>query len=201
MANKDGQYWIDHLDRKVHVSMIDPVDKKQDTVVERTFKKVETLHNKMIAVKQQLMTALDDYLEWERKQAEMERPESGAFTMNNYDQTKKVQVKIPRVINFDNRFQMAETLINEYLNELLEGSAAQVRAIVSEAFQRDKEGKLSAPAVIRLKRINIKDDRWKRAMNLIDESMKIEYAKRYVVLMRRDKGGEWETLKMNFHSM
>lgn len=201
MANKDGQYWIDHVGRKVHKDLIDPLDKKQDQVVERMFRKIERLFERMAKDKEMIMDMLEGYIEWERQKTQVERPASGAFTLNNYEQTRKVQVKMPKKIDFDNRFISAERLINEYLNDLLEGSAVEIRAIIGEAFQRDSDNRLNAAAVIRLKRLKITDARWKKAMKLIDESMRTEYAKQYIVFMRREKGAEWENLKMNFHSM
>ena len=63
-----------------------------------------------------------------------------------------------------------------------------LRAIVDDAFNVGKSGLVSTSRVLGLRRLNIKDATWKKAMDAITESMQVASSKTYMRFYERDAG-------------
>ena len=61
----------------------------------------------------------------------------------------------------------------------------ELRAIVNRAFETDKAGNLNTNAVLALRRLDIQDARWVRAMQAIGESLQVVGSKSYIRLYER----------------
>lgn len=55
-----------------------------------------------------------------------------------------------------------------------------MQAIVNQAFDTDKEGQINTGRVLSLRRLDIKDERWLRAMNAIGEAVQVVGSKSYI---------------------
>ena len=69
-----------------------------------------------------------------------------------------------------------------------EGVNENLRAIVDDAFNVGKSGLVSTSRVLGLRRLNIKDATWKKAMDAITESMQVVSSKTYMRFYERDAG-------------
>jgi len=69
-----------------------------------------------------------------------------------------------------------------------EGANENLRAIVDDAFNVGKSGLVSTSRVLGLRRLNIKDATWKKAMDAITESMQVVSSKTYMRFYERDAG-------------
>ncbi|HBZ1168556.1 TPA: DUF3164 family protein, partial [Klebsiella pneumoniae] len=65
-----------------------------------------------------------------------------------------------------------------------------LRAIVSDAFQVDKEGQLSTGRILSLRRVKIQDERWIKAMEAISESLQVAMSKTYINFREKDQSGK-----------
>ncbi|WP_337050261.1 DUF3164 family protein, partial [Serratia fonticola] len=72
---------------------------------------------------------------------------------------------------------MAKDIIDECVMEWSEGANANLRAIIFDAFEVDKAGKLSVSRILSLRRIKIDDPRWLTAMEAISESLQVAVSK------------------------
>ncbi|HIS14745.1 MAG TPA: DUF3164 family protein [Candidatus Ornithospirochaeta stercorigallinarum] len=90
------------------------------------------------------------------------------------------------ILTFNEQIQVAKQLIDDYLDELTKDSNPELRTIVSAAF-RLRQGRIDVKSVLKLREYNISDDRWKKAMDIIDDAKQIVSTKKCLLLYVRNK--------------
>lgn len=111
----------------------------------------------------------------------------GNITLMSFDGRYKVQLANQDNLVFDERLQAAKTLIDECLREWTSNSRPEIKALIDNAFAVDKEGKISTGRVLGLRRLNIEDPKWLRAMTAISEAVTIVGSKSYVRIYERNE--------------
>ena len=109
----------------------------------------------------------------------------GNVTLYSFDGQYKIQRDIAQHLKFDEGILAAKALINECLDEWTEGSRSELKALVSRAFEVDAEGNLSTNRILGLRRVEIGDSRWKRAMDAIAEALQVVGSKAYICVYKR----------------
>lgn len=109
----------------------------------------------------------------------------GNKTLFSYDGLYKVQVQIAETFDFGPELQIAKELVDECLNEWAADSGPELRAIVTKAFNTDKEGQINRSEIFMLLNLDIPDERWKRAMKAIRDAMRVVGSKTYVRFYER----------------
>lgn len=109
----------------------------------------------------------------------------GNITLTSFDGCMKVQVQVADLIEFGPELQVAKALIDECLVGWSADSGVEIRALVTRAFNVEKEGKINRSELFMLLRVEIDDERWKRAMDAIRESMRVIGSKTYVRFYER----------------
>ena len=83
-------------------------------------------------------------------------------------------------------------MIDECLNEWTVDSRQELKTIVQQAFDVNKEGKISVAKVLSLRRLEIQDEKWQRAMQALTDSVHTQATREYIRLhQRNDKTGEY----------
>ena len=95
------------------------------------------------------------------------------------------------VLTFDERLTAAKTLIDECLDEWTQDSRQELKTIVQQAFDVNKEGNISTAKVLGLRRLNIEHEKWQRAMTAIDDSIHTQTTREYIRIHRRDENGAY----------
>lgn len=122
----------------------------------------------------------------------------GNLTLTSYDGTMKVQVAVADRITFGAELQIAKQLIDECIAAWSDGARSELRALVNEAFNTEKEGEVSRDAMFRLMRVQIEDERWLRAMQAIRDSIRVTGSKSYVRFYRRPSPeANWEAVSID----
>ena len=83
------------------------------------------------------------------------------------------------------RLQAAKALIDECLKDWTASASSELKAIVNGAFDADKQGNISTTRVLALRRLDIKDPRWLKAMTAIGEAIQVVGSKAYVRVYKR----------------
>ena len=83
-------------------------------------------------------------------------------------------------MDFGAELQVGKALLDECLNEWSAEGRPEIQAIVTSAFDTDKEGKINRTAIFKLLRHDIPDERWQRAMDAIRDAMRITGSKEYI---------------------
>lgn len=133
--------------------------------------------------------------------AKLGRGSKGNLTLTSYDGTLKVQVQVQDQIEFGPELQAAKKLVDECLTDWSADSGDNLRAVVTRAFQVDKEGQINRAEIFMLLRIVIDDPRWVRAMDAVRESIRIIGSKTYVRFHQRDTpDGGWNPITIDLAS-
>jgi len=122
----------------------------------------------------------------------------GNKTFMSFDGLMKVVVQVQDYIDFGPQLQIAKGLIDECLTEWAADSRPEIRAIVTRAFNTDKAGKINRAEIFMLLRLDIEDERWKRAMDAIREAMRVVGSKTYVrCYERRSIEDGWQAVSID----
>lgn len=122
----------------------------------------------------------------------------GGYSCTSYDGRLKVQVQVQDRITFGPELQVARELVNECLADWAQDSQPEARAIIQDAFSVDKRGSVNREAVFRMRRLQIDDERWRRAQQAVADSIRTEGAKAHVRLyMRSTPEAKWTLVPVN----
>ncbi|HOT82283.1 MAG TPA: DUF3164 family protein [Candidatus Defluviicoccus seviourii] len=122
----------------------------------------------------------------------------GNVTFQSFDGCMKVQVQIADQISFGAELQVAKKLIDECLVEWGAESRSELRALVNRVFAVEKEGQINRGELFSLLRLDIADERWKRAMDAIHDSIRVTGTKAYVRFYERpDPTAAWQSVTID----
>lgn len=174
---------IGHL---VPVSLVAPIDKQRDQIVQELINKAMGVKDVLAAFKTQAFGDIAAFvdLSMEQYQAKI-GGKKGNVTLFSFDGKYKIQFAVSQKIQFDERLQAAKSLIDECIQEWSQGSSPEIKVLVQDAFNTDSEGNLNHGRIFALRRLDIKDDRWTKAMKAIGESVQVVGSKQYVRFYER----------------
>lgn len=109
----------------------------------------------------------------------------GNVSLLSFDGRYKLQRAVAESLAFDERLQIAKELIDQCIHEWSTGSRAEIRALVNDSFQVDKEGRVNAARILSLRRLDITDEKWGKAMQAISESIQVAGSKTYFRVYER----------------
>lgn len=184
--NAPEGYWIDARGVMTPADMVKPIDKDRDALVGEIIERALPLHKGLTEFKSSVFADTQAFreLSGELYGAKV-GGEKGNMTFYTWDGVWKVVVAIAERLAFDERLQAAKALIDECLKDWTEGSRPEVISLIDEAFQVDKEGEVSTGRILRLRRLDIADERWMNAMRAINDAILIVGSKKYVRIYKR----------------
>lgn len=124
----------------------------------------------------------------------------GNLTLFSFDGRFKLQVANQDNLTFDERLQIAKTLIDKCIKKWSDGADTNLIALVNDAFQVDKSGNVSIRRVLGLRQHDIQDRDWKKAMDAISESIQVVGSKRYIRLYERQENGDYRPISLDVAS-
>lgn len=110
----------------------------------------------------------------------------GNVSLLSYDGCFRIQVAVSEHLMFDEKLQVAKSLIDECLRDWTKDGRPEVTTIINDAFDVDKEGKVNTGRILSLRKLNISDERWKRAMDAISDSLSVVGSKTYIRFHERE---------------
>ncbi|MEO9808998.1 MAG: DUF3164 family protein [Nitratireductor sp.] len=192
-------YMHDAKGNLVPVETIKPTDKLEDETVRKIIAYASDLSEQIARFKAH---TFDDLSAYEALLAQEygagKGGKKGNKTFMTFDGMMKVQVQVQDAIDFGPQLQTAKSLIDECLNEWAADSRPEIRAIVTRAFNTDKEGQINRAEIFMLLRLAIEDERWGRAMEAIRAAMRVVGSKTYVRCYRRGAiDAPWEAVTID----
>lgn len=190
MTIPDG-YMQDTLGRLVPAEKVADVDKARDSLVREIADKAKGLQAAMQGFKKATMGDVGAFVALSaEKYGATIGGRKGNLTLMTYDGALKLQVQVQESLAFDERLQAAKTKIDECIQEWSQGANANIQALVNDAFQVDREGKLAVGRILSLRRLKIDDEKWRQAMQAISDAIQVVGSKAYVRLYEREGDGE-----------
>lgn len=126
------------------------------------------------------------------------RGRKGNRTYSTYDGLMAIELRVADQIDFGPELQVAKGLLDECLNEWAAEARPEIRAIVTRAFNTDKEGQINRSEIFMLLRLEIEDERWQRAMAALREAIRVIGSKQYLRFrMRPAVDAPWSTVTID----
>jgi hypothetical protein len=126
----------------------------------------------------------------------------GNTTLLSFDGTLKIQVAVAEHLIFDEKLSAAKALIDECLKDWTEGGREEVRTLINDAFDVDREGRVNTGRILSLRKLNITDERWKRAMEAISDSLSVVGTKTYIRFYERETPeSQWKTISLDMAAL
>lgn len=199
MARKteDG-FWLDSTGQPVPPKHIRREDKERDKLVETLIKSAQGVSDSLAKLKMKSLEDIEAFIQRMEEQYKIStRTKEGNKILRNFSGDMKIEVNVGKVLDFDEKLNMAKTLIDNCIKRWSKGSSSELKVIVNDAFRVDKKGKLDRDRVLSLLRLQIKDDEWSAAMNIIKDSMQITGKRMYIQFWQKDKDDKWVAIPLD----
>lgn len=122
----------------------------------------------------------------------------GNISLTTIDGTMKVTIQVADQLIFGPELQSAKKLVDQCLAEWGAGAGDELRAVVNNTFDVDKEGQINRSALFSLMRLAIEEPRWQRAMEALRDSIRVIGSKTYIRFHRREAAdGPWQAVTID----
>ncbi|MGK8252736.1 DUF3164 family protein [Moraxella lacunata] len=197
----DG-YRLNDKGHLIPLDKIKEIDKLRDETVINLVGQALSLQIQMRAVKEQFFAEFHNFVELSAQEYDTQiGGKKGNVSLMSFDGKYKVQIAIQDNLVFDERLQVAKSLIDECLREWTADSNDNIKAIIDNAFAVDKEGKINIRRVLSLRSLNITDDKWQKAMTAISDATQVISSKEYMRFYERDEYGKYQQINLDFANL
>jgi hypothetical protein len=187
------------MGQDVPVELVKPVDRMRDDLVRDIAARYEEMSAELAELKKHVTGELGAFLDMSAERYGQDLGgKKGNVTLHSYDGSVKVMRCVSDNLVFNEEIHAARTLIDQYLNDALQGASAELRMLVDRAFRPNSLGRISTSAVLSLRSVAINDPRWISAMHAIEESIKVVSSSVAVRVYKRDESGELRQIKVEF---
>lgn len=194
-----SEMMIDAQGRYVPCDTIRAVDLLRDDLIRSLIPEVEGLSKKLAELKAKAFKDVDDFLALSASQYGVKsKAIKGNITLKTYNGEYEVRLASADNIEFDEQLQVAKELIDECLTEWCDGANAKLAVIVKDAFKVDRKGRLDKNRILGLRKYEIEDEKWKRAMEAIGNSVSVTGRRRYIRFFRIDDSGREYQIQLNW---
>ncbi|CAH5325484.1 TPA: DUF3164 family protein [Klebsiella pneumoniae] len=184
--NAPEGYWVDAKDAFIPVKMLKPIDLVRDTLVGEIVTKAIELNKLMKEFKESSFGDIGAFVDLSANEYGVKLGgKKGNVTLYSFDGRYLIQRAMADRIAFDERLQAAKELIDQCLADWTEGARPELQILINRAFSTDKSGAVSTGAVLALRRYEIDDQRWHRAMEAIGESLQVIATSSYIRIYER----------------
>ncbi len=186
-----SQYRQDARGNLIPIENIKEIDLDRDELVKEIFAAIETPMRELEQARRNGIEDVRAFVELAAEKYGAKPSKKGNVTLHSFDGELRVTVAMADVLTFDERLTAAKTLIDECLDEWTQDSRQELKTIVQQAFDVNKEGNISTAKVLGLRRLNIEHEKWQRAMQAIDDSIHTQTTREYIRIHRRDENGAY----------
>ncbi|PKR55501.1 DUF3164 family protein [Thalassospira marina] len=195
---RDQEYLEDAKGKLIPLAQVPDDHRMRDTLVREKIAKVMELQKHLRDFKLEAMADIQAFIQLSaEKYGVSVGGTKGNVTLTTVKGDMRMMRQVSENLAFDEKLLAAKTLIDECIIEWSEGSRPEIQTLVQDAFQTDQQGKISTGRVLGLRRLQIADEKWKRAMEAISDSIHVQDTKAYVRFQRRTETGRWETIPLD----
>lgn len=196
-------YWKNAEGCLIPLAKIKEIDKERHHLVNRLAEDAKKLQERLAEFKLTVMGDIEGFVhESAAKYEARVGGDKGNVTLVSFDGRYKITRQVQERLAFDERLQVAKELIDQCVHVWSKGANKNIQALVAHAFQVDKEGKVSTGRVLALRKLQIDDPQWLKAMAAIADSMKTVASKAYVRFYERDdKSGEYVPISLDLAAL
>lgn len=185
-----ARVWINPKGHQVPEQLVKELDKTRDDLVRGAVAEAKDLQRRMKDFKAKWLAETKAFVSLAAAEYQTNLGGvKGNLTLRTFDGLMEMTVQVADRLTFDERLKVAEALVGECLAEWSANARPELKAIVERAFKTDKEGNVSTGAVLELRRLDIADERWKRAMDAISDAIQLTGTATYLRFYERPDMG------------
>ncbi|MDR2370426.1 MAG: DUF3164 family protein [Treponema sp.] len=193
-----SEFMTDSQGRQVPLELVKEIDKLRDQTVRRIADEAMKMKEVLADFKQRIRDDIYTFVELSANEyGKSWGGKKGNISLTSYDGKYRLIVAMEENVVFDERLQVARELIGDCINKWSKGSRNEIKILVQDAFQVDKAGKVSAARVLGLRRLEIHDPDWQKAMSAITESIQTLGSKQYLRFYERNEQGEYVQIPLD----
>lgn len=181
----DG-YLRDGRGALIPLANIKPIDLARNELVAEIVGRARAVSEQLADFKRQTFGDIEAFVELSgEKYGARLGGKKGNVSLVSFDGRYKILRAVQESLTFDERLQAAKALIDECLEEWTQGARSEIRALIDNAFQVDKEGNISTGRILGLRRLEIEDPKWLQAMDALSDSIQVQCSTSYIRIYER----------------
>lgn len=192
-------YMEDAQGRLVPVAMVKDIDRIRDELVKKLVAMACAVKAMLADFKGLAFEEIEQFVALSASDYDTEiGGKKGNIVLMSFDGRFRVIRAVAENFVFDERLQVAKELIDQCLNDWTSQSGPELKALVNDAFQVDRLGNVNAKRILSLRKFNIDDERWQRAMKAISDSLTVAGSREYVRIYERvPESDRWEQIPLD----
>lgn len=197
------QFMEDAQGRQVPVSMIKKFDLKRNDLVCSIMERAFAERERLAEFKQRVWEEIQAFVDESAKDSGAKKlgGKKGNITLTSFDGRYKLIVAVNDGILFNEKLQIAKQLIDECIGKWSKNARPELKVLVDDAFNVGKNGLVSTGKVLGLRRLNITDTTWRRAMDAITESIQVVSSKTYMRFYERQEDESYKQIPLDVASL
>lgn len=182
-------YMRDARGRLVPEEHVQAIDRLRTQTVERIAQAALEIQQTLAAFKASAMADIEAFVATSAEQYGAKLGGTkGNLQLVTFDGDWKVLLQVSDRITFDERLMAAKALVDECITDWATNSRSEIRALIADAFRVDKAGAINVGRVLGLRRLDIRDERWQRAMQAVSDSLQVVGSRSYIRIYQRRPG-------------
>lgn len=192
-------YMQDAKGRLVPESMVRPQELLEDQTVRKIIGYAEELSAQIARFRGHTFADVTAFLDLLTDQyGAAKGGAKGNVTLTSFDGCMQVRVQVQDTITFGPELMAAKALFDACISKWSEGANENIRVLVDHAFQVDQTGRINRSALFGLRRIEIDDDEWRRAVAALTDSIRIIGSREYLRFYRRPHcRAQWQAITVD----
>ncbi len=186
MTIKDDRgYWFDGMGEAKPEAWLDKYIPLREKLVDEMIEEALAMEQMLSEFRELSMKKLYGRLSeiYEETGVQLRKTRQGSFSITNHSKTVKISIGQGTAVMFDERLMVAQTLLEEYIEEISEGASNSLKDLILSVFKENKNGNIDKTALLSLRKKHTPTDfnpKWHKAMDLIIESMEHYKTKQYL---------------------
>ncbi len=176
----EKQYLTNSRGTPIETKFISPASLMEDQIVKKLIERAQALNEALAAFRNEAFDEVDTYLELLAEKFGATPRKASNAQLTDFSEHFRVDVSTGKFLSLGPELQAAKTLVDECLERWSETADDNLRAIVNDAFDVGSENRVKVDRVLALRRVQIQDETWQRAMQAITEAVRVTRSKRYV---------------------
>ncbi len=192
-------YMKDAQGRLVPLEMVKEIDKLRDELVRKMVTTAKQTAEILATFKTSALSEIQSFCDLSAAEYGKELGGTkGNVQLTSYDGRYRMDRCVSEYLDFDERLQVAKELIDQCLQEWSSDSRPELKLLVNDAFQVDRKGNVNTKRILSLRKFEIEDPRWQRAMQAINDSLTVSGSRVYLRLYERIGGSDqWRQIPLD----
>ena len=179
-------YWKDAKGALIPKEVIKDIDMEREIVVADIIEHAKTLNKELALFKAKAFCDISYFVELSADCYGVNiGGKKGNITLFSFDGKYKIQRSMHDCIAPNECVLAAKQLIIDCVNGWTENARPELKAVVNRAFTTDKDGSLKLGRLLELRRLDIKDERWQKAMDALTDSLQVVGSRSYIRVYER----------------